>query len=175
MFSDPEKNISQFSVGKGTTVADFGTGSGNYAFAAAEAVGEQGKVYAIDVQKDLLLKLKKEAQERYISNIETVWADLDIVGGTKIREGIIDQVIASNVFFQLENKENSAKEIKRILKHGGRVLVIDWEDSFRGMGPEPKAVFNEIKAKEIFEKVGFEYERDIEVGAHHYGLIFRKK
>jgi tRNA A58 N-methylase Trm61 len=37
MFSDPEKIISQFSVGKGTTVADFGTGSGNYAFAAAEA------------------------------------------------------------------------------------------------------------------------------------------
>ena len=61
MFSDPEKNIEQFSLGKGMHVADFGTGSGFYALAAAEAVGETGRVYAIDVQKDLLEKLKKEA------------------------------------------------------------------------------------------------------------------
>lgn len=175
MFADPEKNIEQFNIGKGTSVADFGTGIGAYAFACSEAVGENGKVYAIDVQKDLLEKLKKEAQERHILNIQTIWADLDIVGGTKIRENHLDEVIASNVFFQLESKDNAAMEIKRILKKGGRALVIDWTDSFGGMGPEPKAVFEEKKAKELFEKHGFEYERNIDAGPHHYGLVLRKK
>ncbi len=175
MFSDPEKNIEQFNIGKGSLVADFGTGSGSYALALSKAVGESGKVYAIDVQKDLLDKLKKHIQEMHLLNIENIWTDLDNLGGTKLREGYLDAIIASNIFFQLEQKDYAAMEIKRILKRGGRVLVIDWSESFGGMGPEPQAVFSGQKAKELFEKHGFEYERDINAGTHHYGLVFRKK
>ena len=175
MFSDPERNLNQFVLGSGTTVVDFGAGSGAYSFAASESVGEHGKVYAIDVQKDLLDKLKKEAKERHLSNIETIWSDLDHLGGTKLRDGSIDAVIASNVFFQIENKDNASMEMKRILKKGGRVLLIDWMDSFGGMGPEPKAVFGENKAKELFKKHGFAEDGKIDAGAHHYGIILRKQ
>ncbi|MBI2474518.1 MAG: methyltransferase domain-containing protein, partial [Candidatus Taylorbacteria bacterium] len=63
-FSDPSHNVEQFDLQSGMTVADFGTGSGYYAFAAAKAVGDKGKVYAIDVQKPLLEKLKREAVSR---------------------------------------------------------------------------------------------------------------
>lgn len=175
MFSDPEKNIEQFSLSKGNIVADFGVGSGFYAFAAAEAVGEAGRVYAIDVQKDLLQKVKNEARNiRHLSNIEIVWADLEHLGGTKLRENSMDAVIAANIFFQLENKDNACMEMRRILKNNGRVLFVDWSGSFGGLGPQPEHVFSQEQAKKLFEKHGFKEEKEIFPGAQHYGFVFRK-
>jgi len=175
MFSDPEKNIEQFDLGKGSYVADFGSGPGAYSFSAAEAVGSGGKVYAIDVQKDLLEKLKNEAKNvRHLNNIDIIWADLEHVGGTRLRENSIDAVMAVNLFFQLEQKDNTCLEIKRILKPGGRILFIDWSSSFGGIGPQPQDVFTEDHARKLFEKHGFKEDRTINAGAQHYGIIFRK-
>ncbi len=174
MFSDPVKNVEQLSLGHGNHVADFGAGTGVYSFAAAEAVGGDGKIYAVDVQKDLLTKLKNEAHTRGLTNIEIVWADLDKSNGTKLRPMSMDAVIASNIFFQLESKDNACEEIKRILKVGSRVLVVDWTSSFGGLGPEQNAVFDEQRARDLFTKHGFKEDRVINAGAHHYGIIFRR-
>ena len=175
MFSDPEKNVEQFDLGKGNYVADFGAGTGFYSFAAAEAVGSTGKVYAIDIQKDLLEKLKNEARNnRHLSNVDIVWGDLDHLGGTRLRADSMDPVIVANVFFMLEGKDNACMEIKRILKKGGRVLIVDWASSFGGIGPQSKDVFSEEAAKAMFIKHGFTEDRAIGAGAQHYGIIFRK-
>ncbi|MFA6797254.1 MAG: methyltransferase domain-containing protein [Candidatus Paceibacterota bacterium] len=176
MFSDPEQNIEQFGLKKGDCVADFGAGTGFYSFAAAEAVGESGKVYSIDVQKDLLQKFKNEARNvRHLSNVEIVWGDLENLGGTRLRDNSLDAVIVANVFFQLEKKDNTCLEIKRILKKDGRVLFVDWSSSFGGMGPQSSDIFYPEKAEEIFIKHGFIKDGEIDSGAHHYGLIFKNK
>jgi ubiquinone/menaquinone biosynthesis C-methylase UbiE len=176
MFSDPEQNIYQFSLMKGETVADFGAGSGFYSFAVASAVGENGKVYAIDVQKDLLQKLKNEARNvKHLSNIEIIWADIDNLGGTRLKEESVDSVIAANVFFQLEDKKNACLEIKRILKKGGRVLFIDWINIQSDITNNDVKTFNKEKAVELFESNGFVMQKEIDAGLKHYGLIFIKK
>lgn len=175
MFSDPKKNIEQFNLGPGNYVADFGSGPGDYVFHAAKAVGLGGKVYAIDVQKNLLEKLRTEAiNVRHISNIDIIWADIEHLGGTRLRESSMDAVIATDVFFQLEKKDGACLEINRILKKGGRVLFVDWSGSFGGIGPQSKDVFPEEKAREVFEKHGFVEDRTISAGSQHYGIIFRK-
>jgi ubiquinone/menaquinone biosynthesis C-methylase UbiE len=176
MFSDPEQNIYQFSLMKGETVADFGAGSGFYSFAAAEAVGEDGKIYAIDVQKDLLQKLKNEARNiRHLNNIEIIWADIDNLGGTRLREESVDSVIVANVFFQLEDKKNACLEINRILKKGGRVLFIDWINIQSDIVVNEIKTFSKEKARELFEGNGFVVQKEIDAGLRHYGLIFIKK
>lgn len=175
MFSDPEQNIQQFELRKGDHVADFGSGVGYYSFAAAEAVGENGKVYSIDVQKDLLQKLNNEAKKtRHLTNIEIIWADLDNLGGTRLREKSIDAVIAANIFFQLEDKNNACLEIKRILKDGGRVLFIDWLTQINP-DSQKNASFSKEEVIELFTRKGFVVERDVNAGIKHYGLIFVKK
>jgi len=174
MFSDPQKNIEQFGLGKGNYVADFGTGSGFYALAASDMVGIDGKVYAVDVQKDLLTRLKNEAVKQHKNNVEIIWADLEHIGGTKLRENSLDAVIVANTFFQLENKDNACLEVKRILKPSGRVLFVDWASSFGGIGPQPQNVFSENQAKALFAKNGFQEDRTISAGSQHYGIIFRK-
>jgi ubiquinone/menaquinone biosynthesis C-methylase UbiE len=174
MFSDPEKNISQFALASGMQVADFGSGSGFYSFAAARAVAPSGQVFAVDIQKDLLQKLKNGAKQNHLHNINIVWGDLEHLGGTKLRENSLDAVIAANLFFQIENKDALCLEMKRILRPLGRVLIVDWAGSFGGVGP----VENDLVAREqinsLFQDHGFKLDREIAAGAQHYGLIFRK-
>lgn len=172
MFSDPKKNIAQFRIGHGMHVADLGTGSGFYTIEAAKAVGTSGKVYAVEVQKELLEKLKNNlSHARLHNNVEVVWGNIETIGGTRLKDASVDRVIVSNVLFQVEHKDNLCLEVKRILKPKGKVLVVDWSDQ-SPLGP--KTIVSQSVATILFEKAGLEYESSINAGEHHYGLIFKK-
>ena len=175
MFSDPVKNIEQFGLSKGMLVADLGAGSGFYAMSAAKAVGDKGRGYAIDIQKELIHKIKNQASIEHLPNIEIIWGDVEKIGGSKMRDASVDAVIITNIFFQTAEKNNICLEAKRILKKGGRVLVVDWLDSFGGLGPRQEDVFSPSAAKEIFHKNDFVFDREFSAGEHHYGLIFKKQ
>lgn len=174
MFSDPVKNIEQCSIQAGMEIADFGSGSGAYTLASSKALISTGKVYAIDINKDLLNKVKNEGVKQGLYNIEVIWGDIEKPNGTKLRDFSVDMVLVCNVLFQVENREVLIKEVRRVLKPGGRVLVIDWTDSFGGLGPKPQMILKMTSAVDIFQKNGFHLDREISAGAHHYGLIFKK-
>ena len=174
MFSNPKENIRQFGLSDGMIVADLGTGSGFYAIEAGRAVAPTGKVYAVDVQKDLLLRLRNDANRAHVRDIEIISGDLEKIGGTKIKEASIDRVIAANVFFMIDDKKNFISEIKRILKPRGRVLLVDWSGSFSQMGPQGDRVVYKDKAMKFFTDAGFEVEKEISAGSRHYGMILRK-
>lgn len=176
MFADPEKIIKQFELREGMHVADLGAGVGSYSIPAAKAVTGHptGKIYAIEIQKDMLTRLKNEAEKTHIKNIEIIWGNIEKIGGTKLADNSVDAVIASNILFQVEDKKTCIDEIKRILKPGGHALVIDWSDSFGGMGPEKKKIVPRMASLHLFEKAGFSLEGDVAAGEHHYGVILRK-
>ncbi len=174
-FSDPIKNLESLSLSEGAVVADLGAGSGFYTVAAAQLVQAHGKVYAVDVQQDLLSRLKNTAHEARLTNIEYVHGNAEKIGGTRIRDNSVDVVLACNIFFQIEEKENFLAEAKRILKPSGRILLVDWEDSFGGMGPQPQHVVAPTEAREYLQKAGFTKVSDIDAGEHHYGFIYRKQ
>jgi len=173
MFSNPEKVVDQLGLLPTMHVADLGAGIGTYSLKIAKAV-LAGKVYAVDVQKDLLVKLKNSANQAKLTNVEIIAGDIEHLSGTHLKESSVDMAVAANVVFQLSNKKSFVQEVKRILKKGGRVLLVDWSDSFGGIGPQPEHVFTEHKAKELFQAEGFAFERKISAGDHHYGLIFKK-
>lgn len=173
-FADPTENLKNLNIKEGWKVADFGTGSGFYALGLAKRVGESGRVYAVDVQKDLLSKLKNKAREEHLFNIEVVWADLDKLGGTKLADSFLDAVVISNVLFQSEHKENLAKEAARVLKFGGEAIVIDWSDSYGGLGPHRDHVFTSNKGETLFTNNGFVVVKSFDAGEHHWGLLFKK-
>ncbi len=174
MFSDPQKNLEQFKLAPGRFVADLGSGAGFYAIPAAKMVGALGRVYAVDVLKDMLQKIKNQAESAQIHNIETLWGNVEKLGGTRLADASVDSVLICNSLFQLEDKTTFVLEVKRILKPAGRVLLVDWKESFGGMGPQPAHVVPESVARELFEKAGFVFERDISAGAHHYGLVLKR-
>ena len=173
MFSDPQKNIDQFHVDPGMKVVDLGSGAGFYSLTAARAVGEAGRVISVDVQKDLLSKLKSEAQSNNLLNLDVVWGDIDEPNGSTLADGLADRVLVTNTLFQVENRENVIKEARRILKPNGKFLVVDWSESFGGVGPQPADIISSEDTKKICLQNSFELDREIEAGDHHYGLIFK--
>jgi ubiquinone/menaquinone biosynthesis C-methylase UbiE len=174
MFSDPTKNVEQLGIQPGMEIADLGSGSGHYTLAAARALMSTGRVYAVDIQQALLSKLKNQAAKEGLYNVEVIWGDIDKVNGTKLRTASLDLAILGNILFQLENRQAVADEVKRILKAGGRAAVIDWEDSFGGIGPAAGKVVTKMQAQELFEKNGFHLDKEISAGSHHYGLVLKK-
>lgn len=152
-------------------VADFGSGSGFYSMEAAKRVGSSGRVYAIDVQKNLLERLRSVASAQGLKNIEVIWADAEKIGGTKLKDGLIDRAVVSNILFQVKNKDNLALEVKRVVKPGGKLMIIEWSGKDES---SPETLVPQMKAQTLFEKSGFKLEQSFNAGYHHYGLIFAR-
>lgn len=174
MFLSPEKIVEYCDVHHGMKVADFGSSIGTYALLLAKRVGVHGTVYAIDVQKELLERLHSEARASKIENIEIILADFEKIKGSTLKDESVDRVFLVNSFFQVEDKDACIVEIKRILKKGGKVIFIDWSDSFDGLGPHKDHVVSQKQVESIFEKHYFKKDSYIKAGDHHYGILFIK-
>ncbi len=174
MISHPNDILRQIGVSDGMVIADLGTGSGVHARELVKHAGAQSTIYALDVQKDLVTRLAKEAREENISNLHPIWADLEEPKGTTLADGIVDLVLLSNTLFQIEHKAQLLVEAYRILRPLGRMLIVDWKESFGMMGPHPDQVVSEETARMLAEKAGFTFEKKIDAGEHHYGLLLRK-
>lgn len=171
MFTDPVKNLKAFGLREDSIVADLGAGTGYYSVALGMLM-PKGKVYAIELQKDFLDTIKRKVLEAHLNNIEIILGDVEKIGGTKIADDTVDAVVASNILFQVKNKEKFIEEIKRILKTKGKVLLIDWSESPAMSG---NAIFSKDKALEMFKKKSFVVDREIDAGDHHYGMILIKQ
>lgn len=173
-FAEPRQILSQLDLSPTMTAVDFGAGSGAWSIILAHML-DKGEVYAVDIQKELLERIKKEADSDELENLHIVWGDMEEVGGTKLSDGIADIAVVANVLFQTKSAYTFALEIKRILKTGGKLVVIDWSDSFGGLGPSPADVVTAEKAKAIFSEAGFVIEKEFPAGDHHWGIIFVDK
>lgn len=172
-FADPRKNIQHLFLSEGMKVADFGAGPGHYANLASDIVGEHGEVYLIDIQRPLLTKAKSLDNIRR-HNLRFICCDIEGPDGTGIRGEYLDAVIVSNLLFQLDDKAACAREAFKILKGGGRILLIDWSDSWGGIGPHQDHVVPIDAVKPLFMTEGFSFKRDFDAGEHHWGLVMEK-
>lgn len=170
MFTDPVKNLKTLGLKEDDIVADLGAGTGFYSVSAGALV-PRGRVYAVELQKDFLEIIKGKVKEAHLNNVEVLFGNVEKLGGTKIGGGIVDVVIVSNILFQIEDKESFVLEIKRILKPKGKVLLIDWSEKSI---MQTINIFPKDKALQLFDKKDFFWVRDINAGAHHYGMILSK-
>jgi ubiquinone/menaquinone biosynthesis C-methylase UbiE len=157
---------------EGMKVGDFGAGSGHYARAAAGVVGKEGRVYAIDIQEDLLKHLKLNSHAHLQATIETVWGDIEKPGGSRLKDASLDAVMLANTLFQVEHRFGLLAEIKRVLKPGGLLMVVDWAGSYGGLGPTEEKVVTEHAVEDFFIKGGFHKVKSFRAGPHHYGVLF---
>lgn len=169
----PEVVISQFHVREGDVVADFGAGSGFFIGALQDAVGQTGRVYACEIQRGLVDKLGNLVRTKGYANVDVLWSDLEAAGGTKLPDGTLDVGILVNTLFQLEDKATAAHEIRRTIRPGGKCIVVDWTESFAGLGPATDMVVSQVEAISLMEANGFVLDREFPAGDHHYGLAFR--
>jgi ubiquinone/menaquinone biosynthesis C-methylase UbiE len=132
-----------------------------------------GRVYAVDIQRDLLRRIANEARKRGFSNVDVVWADLEVPRASKLADASLDIALISNVLFQIPDKLPLMREARRIIKPTGHIIIIDWEDSFGGLGPMSEDVVPREAVLALSERAGLSLFREIAPGAYHYGLILK--
>lgn len=174
IFVDPKRIVAQLDVDPGMIAVDLGTGTGHYALALAGQVGVTGSVIAVDIQKDLLKELMSRATDQSLPNIIPLVADIEQERGTKLEEETADLVVIANALFQVEDSYAFLKEAARILKLGGKLLVVDWRESFGGIGPNEKFIISEDALVETTEELGLKLNKKLEAGEYHYALVFQK-
>lgn len=117
----PYKKIEKTEIKEGSIVLDYGCGPGSYSIAAAEVIGNKGKVYAADIHSLAIESVKKRALKKNLSNIETILTDCD----TKLEDVSIDVVLLLDIFHELSDPESILKELHRVLKEDGSLSVDD--------------------------------------------------
>jgi ubiquinone/menaquinone biosynthesis C-methylase UbiE len=170
MFLNPNNVLDQLELHDDMSAAEFGSGSGGFSIPLAKKLSE-GIVYAIDILAEPLSALKSRARLENIKNIRLIKSNLEKPNGSTLVADSLDLVVIPNVLFEIEDKNSIILEAKRVLKKRGLLVIIDWREGAM-QGPAVKIAKPEVL--KLAEKNGFKYEKDIETGNYHYGLVFRK-
>jgi ubiquinone/menaquinone biosynthesis C-methylase UbiE len=174
-FLNPQEVIEKVSLIEGMKVADLGCGNlGYFIIPMAKVVGKTGKAYAIDIQKSVLDAVSSRAKLQLLTNLETVWADLEKVGSSKIEVSSLDVVLLKNVLFQNKKRGEILKGAVSLLKKGGKLVVIDWKKTGIPFGPPAAIRVDADEVKSLVQGFGLQLLEETEFGDYFWGLIFEK-
>jgi predicted methyltransferase len=168
----PERLIDALEIPRGATVADLGSGTGYFTWRLAEKVGLGGKVLAVDVQQQMLDRTKAAVTTHKLENVDYVLAtDTD----PRLPERALDLVFIAYAYHEFSDPEAIMAAVKRSLKPGGRVVVLEYakESNIAPASPLHKMSFEEIR-REI-EPMGFTIDRLLDFLPVQHGVIFTIK
>ena len=171
-FFNPEKTLTLLGLNSRVTdVADFGCGYGTFTIPAAKIIS--GKIYAFDIEPEMIEVVKWKAKKLNLGNVKAIIRDF-ILEGSGLRAASVDFVFLFNIL-HLEKPESLLSESYRILKPGGRAGIIHWNyDSTTPRGP-PMAIRPKPEQCKIWaESVGFVSEEKFDLKPYHYGLVLKK-
>ena len=173
-FMNPDIIVESFGLQPGMKVADFGSGSGYFTILIAKKVGENGVVTAVDIMENALETVRARASAGGLNNLQTIRADLEVLGGSGLADNSQDVVLLANILFQSNKRPEIAREAKRVLASGGFLIFIDWKKGGGGLGPPEANRVDAQEIKSIFENEGLSFVRAVDAGAFHYGMIYKK-
>lgn len=158
------------------SVADFGCGSSGYfVYGPAKLVGKNGKVYAVDILKPVLERIRRESRQENLTNVETVWSDIEVFNATKIESSSLDVGLLINALYQSRHRAEVLRETSRMIKKGGKLVVVEWLDSSIPFGPSPEDRVRLDLLVPAAVKLGLRLEEEFTAGQYHYGVVFVKE
>ena len=130
----PHAIVQALEIKPGMKVVDLGSGTGYMLPFLAEAAGADGKVYAVEIQKDFATMLRFRTHHEQLANVEVIENTVSTLGPTEK----VDRVLLLNTYRQLEEPIAMLKAIRAALKPGGLVVIVDVRPDPRVEGPPPE-------------------------------------
>jgi ubiquinone/menaquinone biosynthesis C-methylase UbiE len=127
-WQQPDRVMADLALRPGMTVADVGCGHGYFTFRLARAVGDEGRVYAEDIDAGAVKGVRKRAEKEHLPNVECVVSEPT---DTKLPSGSLDAALLCLVLHEAapEQRQPLVTDIARALKPGGFLYLIDWRQS----------------------------------------------
>jgi ubiquinone/menaquinone biosynthesis C-methylase UbiE len=167
--------IDKIVISNNDKIADLGCGSfGYFVFPLAKKIGKHGKVYAVDIIKNNLESIKNMARTDNLTQIETIWSNLEVYNGTKIPSESLDAVLLVGLLHQSDKHLDILKESVRMLKTGGRLLIVEWNEDDFVFGNRDVKRISQNKIKEDLAQFSLTMQEEFVAGEYHYGLLLIK-
>jgi ubiquinone/menaquinone biosynthesis C-methylase UbiE len=167
----PDAALDAIGIARGATVADVGAGAGYFTWRLAERVGPMGKVYANDIQPEMLVLLRKNIAARHLTNVEAVLGTED---DPKLPSGQIDLILLVDVYHEFSQPQKMLRKMSESLKPDGRLVLLEYrkEDPNVPIRPEHKMSVEEVRAE--VQPEGFRFEKNLATLPRQHILIFLK-
>jgi predicted methyltransferase len=175
IFHQREKIVAAAGLKPGMVMADIGAGTGLFTLHFAQAVGANGKVYAVEIAKNFLEHIKARAAKASASNVQTI---LCTERSVELPEASIDLAFICDVYHHFEFPSASLATLHKALKPGGELVLIDFK---RIPGETSDFIMNHVRAgQEVFEAeviaAGFEKVNEVkDLLKENYFVKFRRK
>lgn len=172
-FINPQNVVAQMGLKQGQTVADFGSGAGYFSIAAAQMVGTNGTVYALDVQQTKLTATASKASQQGFKNLKVVQTDLDqpLKG---LADASCDAVILASILHEIKNRDMLLQNAYKVLKTGGLLLAVEWKAQHTIFGPALEKRISESDLDQQLAKIGLQKVKSIPADMFHYAVVFQK-
>lgn len=180
LWPDPGHVMRTLGVNAGIRAVDLCCGDGCFTAPLAELVGGGGKVYALDIDPDLLAQARAEVARQGATVAQWICADAREIAGLVPPE--MDYVLIASTLHGVPEKTVLVQAVAQVLKPGGRFAVINWHQIAREQttvfdkprGPKTEMRMSPEDVRKIVEPAGFQLADLVELPPYHYGAVFRK-
>ncbi len=171
---NPFKVLERVGIQPGWHVADLGCGSlGHFVFPAAQFVGGDGRIFAVDVQQVVLRSIENIAKAEQYWNIQTVWSDIEVPHATHITPHSLDLTIVANNLYLSSHREALIDEALRLTKPNGKLLIIEWKPGVTILGPPDQHRLSPDETQSYCTHVDLHLIDAFDAGDCHYALVYQ--
>jgi len=165
----PDRVIEALGIAPGSNIVDLGAGTGYFTWRLARRVGADGRIIAVDVQQGMLDRLRRNLEDRGVSNVKMVLGEPD---DPQIPPNYADLVLLVDVYHELAQPEAIMEHVRRGLKPGGRVVVIEYrkEDQSIPLPPVRKMTVAEVRSE--LEPLGFRFVEAMDFVPTQHIIVF---
>lgn len=171
-YQKPHEVLTVLNLKPGEVIADIGAGSGYFTFRLAHHLGDKGKVYAVDVSPDMILHINRRIRELKVTNVVSILADQD---DPLLPEQSLNRFFICDVWHHVDNQTKYLSLMKRMLKPGGEVVMIDFHKKETPSGPPLKMRIAREDLLKQMESNGFRLAKEHTFLPYQYFLVFTPK
>ena len=169
-YQKPHEVIMALNLKPGEMIADIGAGSGYFTFRLARHVGEAGRVFAVDINPDMIIHITRLIRDSSTRNVITILAPPD---DPLMIDGSIDRFFICDTWHHVEKQEQYLALMKKALKPGGQVVMIDFQKRELPVGPPLDMKIAREDLIRQMEKAGFALAQEHSFLPYQYFLVFK--
>lgn len=170
-YQKPHEVIEALGVEEGEIIADIGAGSGYFTFRLAQHVGKSGHVYAVDISPDMIRRLHERARDTTAVNVSPILARPD----DPLLPQAVNRFVIVDVWHHVENQSGYLAMMKKLLKPGGQVVMIDFHKRELPVGPPPGMKIAREDLIRQMQKHGFRVAKEHTFLPYQYFIVFESE
>ena len=171
-YQKPHEVLTALNLKPGEVIADIGAGSGYFTFRLAHHVGAKGKVYAVDVSPDMIRHINRRIRELKAANVVSILADAD---DPLLPEASVNRFFFCDSWHHIDHQPKYLSLIKRMLKPGGEIVMIDCHKKELPVGPPIQMKIAREDLIKQMESNGFQLQKEHTFLPYQYFLVFAPK